>query len=179
MTLRRGSLQTHDIPSHPLNGFESHEVAPQITSYPSHCAQATSSSSSQSLASSRRGSHDFVRHSNPQVIPHPSSYSHTVSHASIAASPSTASPTDSSFAISLQDLPTQNFSSRAPDLLEVLRTKSQQGILQIGERLSACERCRKRKIKCDRRQPICGTCIRLGTECSNQDALQRRGPPTL
>ncbi|KDN35620.1 hypothetical protein K437DRAFT_260336 [Tilletiaria anomala UBC 951] len=44
----------------------------------------------------------------------------------------------------------------------------------------ACDRCRLQKLKCDRAQPVCGRCARLGKadECTRVHVLMRRGPPT-
>ncbi|EAW15012.1 Zn(II)2Cys6 transcription factor [Aspergillus clavatus NRRL 1] len=41
---------------------------------------------------------------------------------------------------------------------------------------SACEECRKRKLRCDRKRPQCGTCADTGTLCQINDRRQRRGP---
>ncbi|KAK3683403.1 fungal-specific transcription factor domain-containing protein [Podospora appendiculata] len=40
----------------------------------------------------------------------------------------------------------------------------------------ACEECRKRKLKCDRRRPCCGPCHDAGVSCHVNESRQRRGP---
>lgn len=174
MTWRGSSWETPDSFSYHPDGLESHAIAPYSIFLHDHLSEAGSPSSSSSH--SVPGGHNLTRRSHPQIIPHPSS-SRIVNHTSRTATPSTSSAANQSFPAPLQYTSHPPFSSRAPHLLTALRERSHGGTLQRGERPSACDRCRKRKIKCDRRKPICGTCIRLGTDCSNQDVLKRRGPP--
>ncbi|KAF4454869.1 fungal specific transcription factor domain [Fusarium albosuccineum] len=41
---------------------------------------------------------------------------------------------------------------------------------------SACEQCRRRKSKCDRIRPLCGSCVRANTTCVFVDERPKRGP---
>ncbi|KIM94093.1 hypothetical protein OIDMADRAFT_136671 [Oidiodendron maius Zn] len=41
---------------------------------------------------------------------------------------------------------------------------------------SACEECRKRKLRCDRERPKCGTCINAGHKCEFNTERLPRGP---
>ncbi|KAK3688668.1 fungal-specific transcription factor domain-containing protein [Podospora appendiculata] len=41
---------------------------------------------------------------------------------------------------------------------------------------SACEECRKRKLRCDRQKPHCGTCVDAGIECYVSTNRLARGP---
>ncbi|CAO1631383.1 unnamed protein product [Parajaminaea phylloscopi] len=43
---------------------------------------------------------------------------------------------------------------------------------------AACDRCRRRKIRCNRKRPVCDNCDRLSTTCSYADVLRKRGPPS-
>ncbi|KAK4217755.1 pyrimidine pathway regulatory protein 1 [Rhypophila decipiens] len=40
----------------------------------------------------------------------------------------------------------------------------------------ACEQCRKRKLRCDRQRPQCGTCAEAGIACEVNTNRQARGP---
>lgn len=40
----------------------------------------------------------------------------------------------------------------------------------------ACEECRRRKARCDRARPICGSCIENGTACIVNEKRPQRGP---
>ncbi|KAI0890750.1 uncharacterized protein GGS22DRAFT_194647 [Annulohypoxylon maeteangense] len=40
----------------------------------------------------------------------------------------------------------------------------------------SCEECRRRKARCDRVRPHCGTCVEIGIECIVNDKRPRRGP---
>lgn len=42
------------------------------------------------------------------------------------------------------------------------------------EKTISCSSCRKRKLKCDRMKPKCGTCVRLRHECEYPE--RRRNP---
>ena len=41
---------------------------------------------------------------------------------------------------------------------------------------AACEECRRRKLRCDRQQPQCGTCVEDGVECIFSPFQSSRGP---
>lgn len=41
---------------------------------------------------------------------------------------------------------------------------------------AACEECRRRKLRCDRQQPQCGTCVEDGVECTFSQSHSSRGP---
>lgn len=41
---------------------------------------------------------------------------------------------------------------------------------------SACEECRRRKLRCDRRQPQCGFCSESGAVCTVTSSCPPRGP---
>ncbi|WFD44510.1 hypothetical protein MPSI1_003178 [Malassezia psittaci] len=47
-----------------------------------------------------------------------------------------------------------------------------------AEGQAACDYCRKRKIKCDRKKPTCGHCAQSGRVCTSDDVLRKRGPPS-
>ncbi|KAJ2517855.1 hypothetical protein H4217_003692 [Coemansia sp. RSA 1939] len=55
--------------------------------------------------------------------------------------------------------------------------------MQIGpdgkrQRVSrACDKCRRKKVKCDGKHPVCSHCEELGYECTYLDATKKRGPP--
>jgi len=40
----------------------------------------------------------------------------------------------------------------------------------------ACILCRKRKLKCDGSKPSCGTCSRLGHDCTYDEVRKKSGP---
>jgi hypothetical protein len=40
----------------------------------------------------------------------------------------------------------------------------------------ACVVCRRRKLRCDGKRPSCGTCSRLGHECSYDEVRKKSGP---
>lgn len=40
----------------------------------------------------------------------------------------------------------------------------------------ACVVCRRRKLRCDGKRPSCGTCSRLGHECSYDEQRKKSGP---
>jgi hypothetical protein len=40
----------------------------------------------------------------------------------------------------------------------------------------ACVVCRRRKLRCDGRRPSCGTCSRLGHDCSYDEVRKKSGP---
>ncbi|KAJ1814604.1 hypothetical protein LPJ56_004805, partial [Coemansia sp. RSA 2599] len=41
----------------------------------------------------------------------------------------------------------------------------------------ACDRCRRKKVKCDGKQPVCTHCSAIGVKCTYLDATKKRGPP--
>ncbi|KAJ1665596.1 hypothetical protein IW140_005983 [Coemansia sp. RSA 1813] len=41
----------------------------------------------------------------------------------------------------------------------------------------ACDKCRRKKVKCDGKHPVCSHCEELGYECTYLDATKKRGPP--
>lgn len=40
----------------------------------------------------------------------------------------------------------------------------------------ACVVCRRRKLRCDGKRPSCGTCSRLGHDCSYDEVRKKSGP---
>ena len=62
----------------------------------------------------------------------------------------------------------------AHELLKALRAR----MPDSGEGQAACDYCRKRKIKCDRKKPTCGHCAQSGRVCTSDDVLRKRGPPS-
>lgn len=42
----------------------------------------------------------------------------------------------------------------------------------------ACDECRRRKVKCDRKTPSCTRCLASKRQCTSNDTLMRRGPLT-
>ncbi|KAJ1887063.1 hypothetical protein LPJ66_009313, partial [Kickxella alabastrina] len=41
----------------------------------------------------------------------------------------------------------------------------------------ACDRCRRKKVKCDGKRPICTHCEAINGSCTYLDATKKRGPP--
>ncbi|KAJ2548498.1 hypothetical protein EV175_004804, partial [Coemansia sp. RSA 1933] len=41
----------------------------------------------------------------------------------------------------------------------------------------ACDKCRRKKVKCDGKLPVCTHCEELGYDCTYLDATKKRGPP--
>ncbi|CAG8528580.1 13543_t:CDS:2 [Acaulospora morrowiae] len=41
----------------------------------------------------------------------------------------------------------------------------------------ACDSCRRKKVKCDGFQPVCGNCSSFNQECTYNDTTKKRGPP--
>ncbi|KAJ2001757.1 hypothetical protein GGI04_003614, partial [Coemansia thaxteri] len=41
----------------------------------------------------------------------------------------------------------------------------------------ACDRCRRKKVKCDARRPVCNHCEALSLSCTYLDTAKKRGPP--
>ncbi|PIA19022.1 hypothetical protein COEREDRAFT_27174, partial [Coemansia reversa NRRL 1564] len=40
----------------------------------------------------------------------------------------------------------------------------------------ACDRCRRKKVKCDGRRPICTHCEAIDASCTYMDTTKKRGP---
>ncbi|KAJ2746198.1 hypothetical protein GGI20_001553 [Coemansia sp. BCRC 34301] len=41
----------------------------------------------------------------------------------------------------------------------------------------ACDRCRRKKTKCDAKHPVCSHCLAISASCTYLDATKKRGPP--
>ncbi|KAJ2456893.1 hypothetical protein GGF42_002999 [Coemansia sp. RSA 2424] len=41
----------------------------------------------------------------------------------------------------------------------------------------ACDRCRRKKTKCDAKHPVCSHCLAISASCTYLDAAKKRGPP--
>ncbi|KAJ1962418.1 hypothetical protein GGI12_002657 [Dipsacomyces acuminosporus] len=41
----------------------------------------------------------------------------------------------------------------------------------------ACDRCRRKKVKCDGSRPVCSHCQAIGASCTYLDVTKKRGPP--
>ncbi|CAJ0885110.1 2797_t:CDS:2 [Entrophospora sp. SA101] len=41
----------------------------------------------------------------------------------------------------------------------------------------ACDSCRRKKVKCDGIQSVCGNCKAFNLECTYNDTTKKRGPP--
>ncbi|KAJ2794171.1 hypothetical protein H4S07_006832, partial [Coemansia furcata] len=41
----------------------------------------------------------------------------------------------------------------------------------------ACDRCRRKKTKCDAKRPTCSHCQAISASCTYLDAAKKRGPP--
>ena len=55
-------------------------------------------------------------------------------------------------------------------------------VIQIGDNAhnrvaQACDRCRRKKIRCDGKRPCCTQCANVGFECVTSDKLSRRAFP--
>ena len=55
-------------------------------------------------------------------------------------------------------------------------------VIQVGDNApnrvaQACDRCRRKKIRCDGMRPCCTQCANVGFECSTSDKLSRRAFP--
>ncbi|RVD84308.1 uncharacterized protein DFL_006066 [Arthrobotrys flagrans] len=72
----------------------------------------------------------------------------------------------------LPDAPAQNTNSTSS---EVRRESTNGGDAPRQKRI-ACVVCRKRKLKCDGARPACGTCSRLGHNCSYDEVRRKSGP---
>ncbi|KAK9447749.1 fungal-specific transcription factor domain-containing protein [Limtongia smithiae] len=47
----------------------------------------------------------------------------------------------------------------------------------LTRKMQACDRCHARKIKCDRRLPLCGPCMKAGLPCQHTDRVKQRTHP--
>ncbi|KDN48487.1 hypothetical protein K437DRAFT_82467 [Tilletiaria anomala UBC 951] len=65
--------------------------------------------------------------------------------------------------------------AKLKDSVELQRTLRPR--LDSREGVPACNECRRRKVKCDRRSP-CGRCVASKRTCETSDMLMRRGPLT-
>ncbi|KAK6531383.1 hypothetical protein TWF281_008190 [Arthrobotrys megalospora] len=63
----------------------------------------------------------------------------------------------------------------APNTNNEVRRESADGDAPRQKRI-ACVVCRKRKLKCDGARPACGTCSRLGHNCSYDEIRRKSGP---
>ncbi len=64
---------------------------------------------------------------------------------------------------------------RAAEVLQSLRGRMPDG---SDGQVAACDYCRRRKIRCDRIKPTCGSCTASGRKCTTEDMLRKRGPPS-
>ncbi|KAJ2801880.1 hypothetical protein H4R20_003503, partial [Coemansia guatemalensis] len=63
-------------------------------------------------------------------------------------------------------------------LLRSVSPSQEDGAGSKRQRISrACDRCRRKKVKCDGRRPICTHCEAIGTSCTYLDTTKKRGPP--
>ncbi|KAJ2082353.1 hypothetical protein H4R24_001658 [Coemansia sp. RSA 988] len=63
-------------------------------------------------------------------------------------------------------------------LLRSVSPSQADGVGGKRQRISrACDRCRRKKVKCDGRRPICTHCEAIGTSCTYLDTTKKRGPP--
>ncbi|KAK6363663.1 hypothetical protein TWF730_001084 [Orbilia blumenaviensis] len=72
----------------------------------------------------------------------------------------------------LPDAPAPN----NPNISESTRRESADGGDAPRQKRIACVVCRKRKLKCDGARPACGTCSRLGHNCSYDEIRRKSGP---
>ncbi|PWN24338.1 hypothetical protein BDZ90DRAFT_127243 [Jaminaea rosea] len=70
---------------------------------------------------------------------------------------------------------TQSAIIQADDLMKQLRCRSSDG---SNEEIAACDNCRRRKTRCDRMKPCCDKCLAREEECTTDDILRKRGPPS-
>ncbi|KAH8699175.1 hypothetical protein BGW36DRAFT_293602 [Talaromyces proteolyticus] len=60
-------------------------------------------------------------------------------------------------------------------------SSNRQGALAGGRHITrnrasySCHTCRRRKVKCDKAHPICGNCLKNGTECNYDTAAPKKG----
>ncbi|PWN47163.1 hypothetical protein IE53DRAFT_371684 [Violaceomyces palustris] len=73
------------------------------------------------------------------------------------------------------EMPSSEAVAKAAEVLNSLRGR----MPEAGDgQVAACDYCRRRKIKCDRVKPSCGSCNQAGRKCTTEDMLRKRGPPS-
>ncbi|KAJ9479530.1 Protein SIP4 [Pseudozyma hubeiensis] len=73
------------------------------------------------------------------------------------------------------DYPSEENIQKAAEVLQSLRGRMPDG---SDGQVAACDYCRRRKIRCDRIKPTCGSCVASGRKCTTEDMLRKRGPPS-
>ncbi|GAK68523.1 uncharacterized protein PAN0_132d6785 [Moesziomyces antarcticus] len=73
------------------------------------------------------------------------------------------------------EYPSEENIQRAAEVLQSLRGRMPDG---SDGQVAACDYCRRRKIRCDRTKPTCGSCTASGRKCTTEDMLRKRGPPS-
>ncbi|EST05345.1 Zn(2)-C6 fungal-type DNA-binding domain protein [Kalmanozyma brasiliensis GHG001] len=73
------------------------------------------------------------------------------------------------------DYPSEENIEKAAEVLQSLRGRMPDG---SDGQVAACDYCRRRKIRCDRIKPTCGSCVSSGRKCTTEDMLRKRGPPS-
>ena len=73
------------------------------------------------------------------------------------------------------EYPSEENIQKAAEVLQSLRGRMPDG---SDGQVAACDYCRRRKIRCDRNKPTCGSCIASGRKCTTEDMLRKRGPPS-
>ena len=69
--------------------------------------------------------------------------------------------------------PSEENIQKAAEALQSLRGRMPDG---ADGQVAACDYCRRRKIRCDRIKPTCGSCTATGRKCTTEDMLRKRGP---
>ncbi|CBQ73461.1 conserved hypothetical protein [Sporisorium reilianum SRZ2] len=73
------------------------------------------------------------------------------------------------------EYPSEENIQKAAEVLQSLRGRMPDG---SDGQVAACDYCRRRKIRCDRAKPTCGSCVASGRKCTTEDMLRKRGPPS-
>ncbi|SNX87214.1 uncharacterized protein MEPE_05924 [Melanopsichium pennsylvanicum] len=73
------------------------------------------------------------------------------------------------------EYPSEENIQKAAQVLQSLRGRMPDG---SDGQVAACDYCRRRKIRCDRIKPTCGSCVASGRKCTTEDMLRKRGPPS-
>ena len=73
------------------------------------------------------------------------------------------------------EYPSEENIQKAAEVLQSLRGRMPDG---SDGQVAACDYCRRRKIRCDRIKPTCGSCVASGRKCTTEDMLRKRGPPS-
>lgn len=73
------------------------------------------------------------------------------------------------------EYPSEENIQKAAEVLQSLRGRMPDG---SDGQVAACDYCRRRKIRCDRIKPTCGSCVSTGRKCTTEDMLRKRGPPS-